>query len=333
MDALEIVVPDALIPAEIAPALVAGLNLPALRLVAMRGSAKSIVPLEGQAPLTAAQQWILGDSNANLALAWANALDAAPPLPNASLWMLEPAHFTVGQNQLVLGNPAELALDDAESQALAAMARPILADHGFDLEVASRERWLLRSHRALRLRGASIECAIGRSLLDWLPEGDEEAARAWRNAQNEIQMTWFTHGVNTAREAEGQPVVNTLWLSGNGSTDMPRLRYSDVRQSAMPWSALGTSEKPRLALETFQGLSDPARREDWIAWQEALQELDIRIGQRIAEVRSGMLKELILVLCDTATLRTVRLKRRDFWKVWQRGTPHELLAAPEAALS
>jgi hypothetical protein len=41
-------------------------------------------------------------------------------------------------------------------------------------------------------------------------------ARQWRKWQNEIQMIWFNHPVNEARQAEGMLSINSVWISGIG---------------------------------------------------------------------------------------------------------------------
>ena len=35
--------------------------------------------------------------------------------------------------------------------------------------------------------------------------------------QNEVQMAWFQHPVNEAREARGLPAVNSIWFHAQGT--------------------------------------------------------------------------------------------------------------------
>jgi hypothetical protein len=53
------------------------------------------------------------------------------------------------------------------------------------------------------------------NLTDWVPTGDQ--ARAFRKLQNEVQVSWYTHPVNAAREARGQAPVNAIWPWGGAS--------------------------------------------------------------------------------------------------------------------
>jgi hypothetical protein len=50
-----------------------------------------------------------------------------------------------------------------------------------------------------------------------LPQG--EGALQWNKLQNEIQMLLFSHSVNEPREAQGQPVINSLWCYGLGASE------------------------------------------------------------------------------------------------------------------
>ncbi|MFX8047684.1 hypothetical protein ABTK64_20425, partial [Acinetobacter baumannii] len=57
--------------------------------------------------------------------------------------------------------------------------------------------------------------ATGHNIDIWMHKGEQE--RAWRKFQNEIQMTWYDHPVNQAREARGLLPVNSVWLFGQGA--------------------------------------------------------------------------------------------------------------------
>ena len=57
---------------------------------------------------------------------------------------------------------------------------------------------------------------IGRNVDRWLGETRSAAGRRIRRLQSEAQLVFHAHPVNEAREARGEPVVNSLWLSGCG---------------------------------------------------------------------------------------------------------------------
>ena len=71
--------------------------------------------------------------------------------------------------------------------------------------------------------------------------------------QSEAQLVFYAHPVNEAREARGEPAVNSFWLSGCG-------RAQAVDSATEP-SVDGSLRAPLLAA-------------DWAAWAEAWQRLD-----------------------------------------------------------
>jgi hypothetical protein len=127
-------------------------------------------------------------------------------------WRATPAHLRLAHDHLILDEPGDLHLQPEEAEALAQAARPILADDGWSLTLAAPLRWFLASDSARSLSARSWTMASGRNVDAWLPEGDD--ARRWRRVLTEVQMTWFDHPVNQAREGAGRSPVNMLWLDG-----------------------------------------------------------------------------------------------------------------------
>jgi hypothetical protein len=65
----------------------------------------------------------------------------------------------------------------------------------------------------------STDQAHGRNIDWWSPRDStsEGVAKRWRKLQNEIQMLWHIDSTNDAREEQGLPRVNSIWLSGIGA--------------------------------------------------------------------------------------------------------------------
>ena len=329
MNALEFLVPCGLVPAGFAATLVADLRLPCLGLFASLGHARPAPDLNAHPLSTPDEAWVLRHTPAtNLALLWFDSLGHSPGEFAAARWMLEPAHFQVGTSQVVLADPAHLQLEAGESTELAEAARPILAEAGWQLVAATPERWFLGHSAPIDLGGPSIGCAIGRDLAAFLPKGAPEWERRCRQTLNDIQMTWYAHPVNATREATGRAPVNVLWLSGNGTLSLDALPYSQLVSDAPLWSQARVAGGSHASLETFEGLSGPARSEDWTSWREALLACEARLSVRIGQLRAGTLDEITLVLTDQDRLRATRLARSTLWQFWRRGQTSELLTAP-----
>jgi hypothetical protein len=327
MNALEFVVCGALVPADFAEVVLADLALPAFSAMAKLASPLPVVAGQGESLLAPNEAWILRhEARANLALAWYLALGGDPGAPASARWMLEPVHLEVGHSQLVLADPALLALSPPESAALAEAARPILAEAGWQLLSMTPGRWFLGHAATVDLKSPSSALAIGENIALWQPEGDPSWLSRWRAVHNEIQMTWHTHPVNLERETAGRAPVNALWLSGNAAPVPARWPYSEVLSQDPLWSNLKRESTGGATLETSEALIGFERSEDWGSWRSALTEIDQKLGERIAALRSGRFASVELVLTGTTEIRRARLTRRDLWKFWRRGTLAALFA-------
>lgn len=329
MSALELVVAEALPAPALRTMLLADLALPNLDRVGARASASAPLDAPENASLTVWQAWLLrADPQANLAQLWARAL--TPPVRGDSraLWLAEPVHLEVGLDQVALLPPDELGLEGDAARELAAAARPVLAAAGWRLDVVSSARWLLSREARLSLSGAAIECAIGRNVVAYLPSGEPGAELDWRRVHNEIQMTWYAHPVNQAREARGEVSVNGLWLSGNGAPAPPTLPYAAI-DSALPYLAAAPCDgRADARLETCVTLIAPAQRADWAAWRTALTAFDDQLGRRLAALKRREFERIELILTGEHEIRRFSLSRADLARFWRRGGAADLWQAP-----
>ncbi len=106
-----------------------------------------------------------------------------------------------------------------EGTTLSSMFNAHFSDDGLQFFVPEPSRWLLSCDSAPRLFTKPPSAALGAPLFDHLPTGADSAI--WRRWQNEIQMLLFEHPVNLAREAQGRPLINNLWLYGGGTYASP----------------------------------------------------------------------------------------------------------------
>ncbi|MEN9315842.1 MAG: hypothetical protein RIS35_2235 [Pseudomonadota bacterium] len=137
-------------------------------------------------------------------------------------WHATPCNVRIGHYQLVLDDPAALALSLDEARALGETVDPLFAEAGFALRVADPLEWFLVGRPDLRLHARSATMALGRSIDGYLPQGAD--ASFWRRLFTEVQIAWHEHPVNRARAARGLPVVNALWLDGLAQASLPPRR-------------------------------------------------------------------------------------------------------------
>jgi hypothetical protein len=189
------------------------------------------------------------------------------PFGESPGWLLEPAHFHLAQDHLVLLAGAADDLAEADARRLAEAIQPLLAEEHFALSVQSPRAWLLSAADAadLQLDCASSEAAAGRNIDGYLPAGLH--ARRYRKLLNEVQMTWHEHPVNQVRESRGELPINSVWLSGPATP-----------AALAAWNEAVASGRYRVD----ETLLAARLRDDRFAWLDALQSLDARLAQWLA---------------------------------------------------
>jgi len=279
----------------------------------------------------------------------ANAADEAPLAPYMLLadggmpgdepWAcVEPVHVRIAHDHLVLIDPSALELTDEDAARLLATARPLIEELGVRVEAPAPRRWYLSGAALGRLAGASPLRASGRSIEIWLPHEAQsgQRSRIWMKLQNEVQMGWFEHPVNEAREARGLPAVNSIWLHAQGVarsvrspfgrvlSDAPATRglalAANVETTAVPASfkalpPLGSGE----TLVELDAFTAPFIAQDWIAWQVALEQLERDwFAPALEALDSGRLGSLGLTLAGDTGSVTLTATRGDLRKFWRR---------------
>ena len=280
VDRLHLLVPFALPSAAAASTALAGLDYPALsKLVARASLGEQVIGEDFQRTLPH-ERWVaraFGAAAPQSATGTpgkpgtgAAAEDEAPLAP----WMLladggtpgdatwacvQPVHVRIAHDHLVLIDPASLELADADAAALYAVAKPLIEELGVRVEAPSPQRWYLSSEQFGTLAGASPLRASGRNIEIWLPHEAHsgQRSRAWMKVQNEVQMAWFEHPVNEAREARGLPAVNSIWFHAQGALRPVQRAFARVRSDAAATRGLALAAGAELgaAPETFRALA------------------------------------------------------------------------------
>ncbi|CAN7278012.1 hypothetical protein [Variovorax paradoxus] len=237
----------------------------------------------------------LGISAPDGCIPWA-ALEArqagiAEPGDREGWGLVSLCNWQVGIDDVVLGDPAAIEIDAAESAALLAAAHPFFEEDGIALHPSPTPgRWLARAHIFEGLATASIDRAVGHPISQWSPLA--EAARPLRRLQNEMQMLLYTQRVNDDRAARGVPPINSFWLSGTG--------------------ALGPGVPPAgtAAPTVSDALRVAALRDDGLGWIEAWQALDAGpVAGLLAAYTAGA--DVTLTLCGDRTAQRHAVQPRS----------------------
>lgn len=251
--------------------------------------------------------------------------------PGEASWLrADPVHLRLERDRLVLIPSAAFAVAREEAESLCeALNRQCSAT--MTLYPLHPERWCARLTADLALESPSSLEAAGRDVDSILPKGDAR----WHALLNETQMLLHAHPVNAAREARGEPAVNSLWPWGAG-----RLPAS----AGAPWHSVCADEPLALGLARLAGLRHrplPAGANEWLerappdgrylvmldalraplalgdaeACAQRLQSLEERwFAPLLAALRSGRIGMATIRVPDAGfSAETIRGDLRRFW--------------------
>ncbi|NML96946.1 regulator [Paraburkholderia sp. RP-4-7] len=281
--------------------------------------------------------------------------------PGSATWAcVQPVHVRIAHDHLVLIDPASLELSDDEASVLLAVARPLIEELGVRIEAPKPTRWYLSGDGFGTLAGASPLRASGRNIEIWLPHEAHsgERSRTWMKLQNEVQMAWFEHPVNEAREARGMPAVNSIWFHAQGTAQPVKSPFARVFSDAAATRGLAitagvAAAAPPASFAAFRAaiaaggasgntssgasataavanangatlveldpFSAPYIEQDWARWNDAFAALQTDWFEPALEaLQSGQLDELGLTLCGDTGSVTLTVTRGDLRKFWRR---------------
>lgn len=334
MNQLDILIPFALPPAELARDLLRQCQAPALAMLLGRG--KPAAAPQSHDPFSRAlphEHWLAQrfglpapaqDSSPAAAAALMQRLGHAPA--DGYWFVLHPAHIHVARDHLVLTDIGQLQLEEDESRRLFAAALPLFAELGHELVYGDARTWFIRADAWAGLRTSTPAAASGRNVDIWMPEGPGELA--WRKLQNEVQMQWFAESLNEQRELRGQKAINSIWIWGGasaGTLSQPGYAASFGLRGWM--RAFGAERNEAGAAQVVQGsgqrllvldaLLEAAMAEEWGLWLQHLQHLDRDwLAPLLVSLRAGAVDaiELILTGADRQSqLQVTRGSLRRFW--------------------
>lgn len=216
--------------------------------------------------------------------------------------LVTPAHWQLGRDHATMIDPVQLHLSEADSRALFGAVRELFESEGFVATWGAPERWYIGRPELQGFATASLDRVIGRNVDAWLGETRSPMGRLVRRLQSEVQLVFHAHPVNESREARGEAVVNSFWLSGCG-----RAQASSAAREPV----------------VDDSLRAPLLAGDWAAWGEAWQAID---AGTLAREGEGL---ETLTLCGersaarfakAATGLLHRLRKR-----WSAAEPHSVL--------
>ena len=325
---MRLIVPHLFPPDRLRAAATAGLRLPALETLRARGRMQAGAPRSLEAVL--GELFGLG-VHGDIALA-PSLLKGAGMEPGDAWWVrVDRVHLQVRRDSLVPIMGPTLQVQRMEAAAL----RASLVQHfgpAFSLVGTPEEDWYWRRSAPLGLDMAPPSVAAGRAVA---PQRGG-AAFEWQKLVNEVQMLLHDHPVNLARDAAGQPAINSLWAWGEGRWTAPRASAAAVyaghplaRQVARGLGAACAAQPahwdrllPQSAVIVLDALLEPGQYDDAWAWRAALQDLERDWFAPLLRARRSFSLE------DPQSGGTLHWRPSMAWRVWRRPVPLAHPAVP-----
>jgi hypothetical protein len=127
----------------------------------------------------------------------------------------DPVHLRAERDALVLVDASPVNLDRAAAGVLVDSLNAHFDSEGVRFYAPHPARWYVRLAQAPVVATYPLPAVAGRSVDPLLPYGKD--ALAWHRRLNEVQMLFHEHPVNQAREAAGEPSINSVWFWGGGT--------------------------------------------------------------------------------------------------------------------
>lgn len=341
MTQLELLLPFAMPPQEMARDLLRELKMPALATLLARASLTEHQLSDGFSRALPHENWLARQfglpaqsSHATSPALAASAMQSFNLPAEAGVWfILQPVHLHVARDHLVLTDLRQLMLAEQDARTLFDIAYSLFEESGKTLRYGDAQTWFLRADDWHALQTSTPDAACGHNIDIWMPQGD--SAREWRRLQNEIQMHWHAHPVNDQREALGLKPVNSVWLwagtaSGTAGTSTKfeetftfsdaRLPFAAVasRQIAVASAAELINARAQHGLLMLDHLTEAALAADWSEWLLRFQVMEAQwFAPLLDAIRNGQLDRLTLTIShNTAhtSLVTSKSSLRKFWR-------------------
>jgi hypothetical protein len=245
------------------------------------------------------------------------AVATAALAPNASraagswVCMATPVHLLAGMSSIGMAADGLLRIEPDEADALAADFNQVFAGGAASLERGRDALLICRFDEPLRVTTSAPEEAAGHDLWGYLPRGDD-AARL-RSLTSEIEMWLFDHAVNRRRGEMQRPVINALWLWGEGPADAepPAVNGWTAGDDPLFGSFAPTCRYPGASTSGVIVVPDwpgsPAWRDVEERW----------LAPALDDLRAGRFASIEL----SARRRGVRLDGRALRRFWRRARP------------
>lgn len=319
-----------------------GVDLPGMRKIQARGRPQAIPESEYPPGLTERLAMLFTKPNAqrlpNASLPIAPlrlALDGVDP-GEGHWFCADPVHLLLMLDHLRMGGTPPIS--SSESAELVAWLNHNFAGEA-EFIAPTPAHWYVRFNRPVIANTTPPDACSGESIEPHLPKGDD--SKYLRRLSNEIQMLLHAHPLREAREAQGAPAINSLWIWGGGPRVAPERAFESVYSDEPISQALACGLASELAsraqapwhprpadfsdalleagrtLVVINALHASATQGDFAAWREEVERFERAwFAPLLLALQRGQIDELVFESVGKGAA-TWRLGRLDAWKFWK----------------
>ena len=330
MKKVHIVIPDLFLPTQLAAYACADLRLPALEKLLSRSQVSSLLPGSLEA-------WLCGHFGVDETAIAPLTLQADGVPAGADYWLrADPVSISMQRDQTIL--QADIALSAEEAAQLCASLNAHFAVDGLHFIAPHPQRWYLQLQHAPVMQTYPLPQVVGTEMHAHLPYGKD--ALRWHGVINEIQMLFYEHAVNQAREQRGEMPVSGVWLWGEGKLAemllQPFAKMAGDSELAYAFAqAAGISvlkETDRIPVSVikeegdlllvWEGLRSALQGADIGKWRTVVQQFEKNIAAPLlAALAAGQIEQITLDVLSEGSSRRFVLTRTSLWKFWRRSPP------------
>lgn len=251
-------------------------------------------------------------------------------VPETDCWMrLDPVCLHADRTDAILIAHDEMALTEAEADALQESIRPLLDEWSISLQRTNPHHWYIRFRDHTTLSTTPLSHVKGQAITQHMPMGNEHLK--WHRLINEVQMLWHAHPVNQQREQQGQLMATSVWPWGCGvlpekvDTQLDKV-YSDdllvqglallISIPVLPPQALQRSEVQGNQLLIDLSWRDLQQQQDVTGWFAALADWQATVLS-VLEAKLQQNKSL-QVTFDFGGEHRYRVRHKSLHRWWRR---------------
>lgn len=326
MKKVHVVIPDLFLPQQLSAYACKDLHFPALEKLLARAQT---APLD----IDTLESWLCRQFGVEELTIAPLTLQAEGVQPSDAYWLrADPVSISMQRDEMILN--ADVVLSDEEAQQFCNSLNAHFSADGMQFVAPHPQRWYVKLDHVPLLETHALSQVAGADMHAHLPYGAD--ALRWHAVLNEIQMLFYEHAVNQAREQRGESVVSGVWLWGGGTLIEDLLQpFSSVacdselvhafaiaagipsliNANAIP---IGTQEQDGDVLVVCEGLRNALQVADVGRWRDVLQQFEKNIAAPLlAALEAGEIKQITLDVLSEGASRRFIATPVAMWKLWR----------------